>query len=99
MTDWKYYLVTSAETEEQIAARIINAAKLVPEAPFDCAVREIEAAQKEIERLQTMLAAANEDADKLAHGLEYFFSQNGAILADMYAPLIAHKNRVEQTNG
>ena len=68
-------------------------------AAMDELISEREAAQKEIERLQTMLAAANEDADKLAHGLEYFFSQNGAILADMYAPLIAHKNRVEQTNG
>lgn len=96
MTAWKYYPV---ETCEQIAARIKSVTAPILLDPFDCAVREIEAAQKEIERLQTMLAAANEDADKLAHGLEYFFSQNGAILADMYAPLIAHKNRVEQTNG
>ena len=66
---------------------------------MDELVDEDEAAQKEIERLQSELKAANDDADKLAHGLEYFFSENGAILADMYAPLIAHKNRMEQSNG
>lgn len=97
MTDWKYYLVTHVETEEQIATRIINAAELVPETPFDCSVREIEAAQKEIERLQSELKSANEDTLRLADELEETYAQNDICWeepGESSPALIAHNKRI-----
>lgn len=96
MTDWKYYPV---ETCEQIAARIKSVTAPILLDPFDCAVCEIEAAQKEIAALQAQLKAANDDADRLAEALEYFFSENGEVYSDISPALIAHKNRMEQSNG
>lgn len=177
MSDWKHYLVTRVETEEQIVSRIENAAELVPEPAFDYAVREIElkAARKEIERLQSeltkqqgltqaafdmrdkdveemrkkyskselrfnevfdslssyvefydqllelcgfkkdslpsgpmdnaivehivnleaQLKSANDDANRLAEALGYFFSEDGEVYYDISPALIAHKLRLE----
>lgn len=94
MTDWKYYPV---ETCEQIAARIKSVTAPILLDPFDCAVCEIEAAQKEIERLQSELKAANDDADRLANELEETYAQNDICWeepGESSPALIAHKSRV-----
>jgi predicted RNase H-like nuclease (RuvC/YqgF family) len=105
MSDWKHYLVTHVETEKQIVSRIENAAELVSEPAFDYAVREIEAAQKEIvrlksdnERLQSELKASNDDADRLASELEETYAHNDIYWeepGESSPALIAHKLRLE----
>ena len=71
-------------------------------AAMDELISEREAAQKEIERLQSELKAANDDADRLANELEETYAHNDICWeepGESSLALIAHKNRMEQTNG
>lgn len=61
---------------------------------MDELVDEDEAAQKEIERLQSELKAANDDADRLTSELEYFLSGNGEVYDDLSPALITHYKRI-----
>ena len=66
MADWTFYFVQSVETLEQIEQRIREESQSIgDEHAFDCAVREIEGAQKEIMSLQAEIERLRSEKDAL----------------------------------